>query len=100
MNQPQPLIHEHIDAATPHGELPEYRLGRQYAYCAVEALRGQRHTPRDAIDVGDQYLNALSDITDPELLRDFIAGVARGIEAAALQANGATHPNPPENVPA
>lgn len=70
----------------PSGELPEYRLGRHYAVCLLSALAAAcEDTHKDAeeaLAVADQFLRPLGEMDDPELLRDFIAGIARQLEVA------------------
>lgn len=72
-----------IEAAVPVGHLPAYALGRRYAYCVAEALVGDEYDPAQAISIGDVFLGGLIDVSDPEELRDFIAGVASGLERVA-----------------
>lgn len=92
MNEAQSHLLATIEATIPDGHVPAYALGRRYAYCAVEALVGDEYDPSEAIQVGDVFLGPLIDVNDPEELRDFIAGLARGIESATTEREVAEEP--------
>jgi hypothetical protein len=84
VNEAQCRLLAAAEAAIPGGHLPAYALGRRYAYCAAEALVGDEYDPTDAIQVGDAFLGPVIDVSDPEELRDFIAGMASGLELVAV----------------
>lgn len=75
---------DRIAEETPHGQVPAYRLGRQYAACIVEALVGHTYVPSDALHVGEAFLGPVLDMPRADDVRDFVAGLVRGIESAAL----------------
>ena len=68
----------------PEGALPYFRLGRQYAVCLIRAFAAAHADMHNDVEgvlaVADGILQPLGEISDPELLRDFIAGAAREIE--------------------
>lgn len=82
----------------PPDDMGLYRLGRQYATAITDALHSAiSHSPAattDALQIADALLGPIGDISDPDSLRNFIAGLANQFESQTATALRVSSPSP------
>lgn len=83
MNWSQQQIWTNLHYVIPEGHVPMYSRGQRYARCVLEALTDDQYRVADVLEVAEKFIGPLIDVSEPDDLRDFIAGLASGFERAA-----------------
>lgn len=90
MNWAQKRLWIDVLQTVPDGHVPMYSQGQRYAYCVIEALLGDVYRPDEVLEVAQEFVGPLIDVNEQDDLRDFIAGLASGIERAAIAREGSS----------